>query len=64
MLSAGYKVNVIPTEATAHVDGRFLLGYHYAVLDNRDAAAEQFRFAQELNFLPRWRGAQINRLRG
>jgi len=24
MLSAGYKVNVIPTEATAHVDGRFL----------------------------------------
>jgi acetylornithine deacetylase/succinyl-diaminopimelate desuccinylase-like protein len=27
MLSAGYKVNVIPTEATAHVDGRFLPGY-------------------------------------
>jgi acetylornithine deacetylase/succinyl-diaminopimelate desuccinylase-like protein len=26
-LSAGYKVNVIPTEATAHVDGRFLPGY-------------------------------------
>ena len=25
--SAGYKVNVIPTEATAHVDGRFLPGY-------------------------------------
>ncbi len=24
MLSAGYKANVIPTEATAHVDGRFL----------------------------------------
>jgi acetylornithine deacetylase/succinyl-diaminopimelate desuccinylase-like protein len=27
MLSAGYKVNVIPTEATAQVDGRFLPGY-------------------------------------
>lgn len=27
MLQAGYKVNVIPTEATAHVDGRFLPGY-------------------------------------
>jgi acetylornithine deacetylase/succinyl-diaminopimelate desuccinylase-like protein len=27
MLHAGYKVNVIPTEATAHVDGRFLPGF-------------------------------------
>ena len=27
MLESGYKVNVIPTEATAHVDGRFLPGY-------------------------------------
>ena len=27
MLNAGYKVNVVPTEATAHVDGRFLPGY-------------------------------------
>ncbi|MGD9958816.1 M20/M25/M40 family metallo-hydrolase [Nocardioides sp.] len=27
MLKAGYKVNVIPTEATAHVDGRFLPGF-------------------------------------
>ena len=27
MLSAGYKVNVVPTEATAHLDGRFLPGY-------------------------------------
>ena len=26
MLDAGYKVNVIPGEATAHVDGRFLPG--------------------------------------
>jgi acetylornithine deacetylase/succinyl-diaminopimelate desuccinylase-like protein len=27
MLNGGYKVNVIPTEATAHVDGRFLPGF-------------------------------------
>jgi acetylornithine deacetylase/succinyl-diaminopimelate desuccinylase-like protein len=27
MTRSGYKVNVIPTEATAHVDGRFLPGY-------------------------------------
>jgi acetylornithine deacetylase/succinyl-diaminopimelate desuccinylase-like protein len=27
MLGAGYKVNVIPTEASAHIDGRFLPGY-------------------------------------
>lgn len=27
MLSAGYKVNVVPGEATAHIDGRFLPGY-------------------------------------
>ncbi|MCL8025845.1 M20/M25/M40 family metallo-hydrolase [Nocardioides bruguierae] len=26
-LEAGYKVNVIPTEATAHMDGRFLPGF-------------------------------------
>jgi acetylornithine deacetylase/succinyl-diaminopimelate desuccinylase-like protein len=27
MLDAGYKVNVVPSEAEAHVDGRFLPGY-------------------------------------
>jgi acetylornithine deacetylase/succinyl-diaminopimelate desuccinylase-like protein len=27
MLEAGYKVNVVPTEATARVDGRFLPGF-------------------------------------
>ncbi len=27
MLDAGYKVNVVPARATAHVDGRFLPGY-------------------------------------
>ncbi|KRF34406.1 M20/M25/M40 family metallo-hydrolase [Nocardioides sp. Soil805] len=33
MLGAGYKVNVIPTEATAHVDGRFLPGYEDEFFD-------------------------------
>jgi acetylornithine deacetylase/succinyl-diaminopimelate desuccinylase-like protein len=33
MLQAGYKVNVIPTEATAHVDGRFLPGYEDEFFD-------------------------------
>jgi acetylornithine deacetylase/succinyl-diaminopimelate desuccinylase-like protein len=33
MLSAGYKVNVIPTEASAHVDGRFLPGYEDEFFD-------------------------------
>jgi acetylornithine deacetylase/succinyl-diaminopimelate desuccinylase-like protein len=33
MLRAGYKVNVIPTEATAHVDGRFLPGYEDEFFD-------------------------------
>ena len=33
MLGAGYKVNVIPSEATAHVDGRFLPGYEHEFFD-------------------------------
>ncbi len=36
MLDAGYKVNVIPGQATAHVDGRFLPGFEdefFAELD-------------------------------
>jgi acetylornithine deacetylase/succinyl-diaminopimelate desuccinylase-like protein len=33
MLSAGYKVNVIPTGATAHVDGRFLPGFEDEFFD-------------------------------
>ena len=33
MLAAGYKVNVIPTEATDHVDGRFLPGYEDEFFD-------------------------------
>jgi len=36
MLEAGYKVNVVPQEASAHVDGRFLPGYEeefFATID-------------------------------
>ncbi|MFE6688772.1 M20/M25/M40 family metallo-hydrolase [Streptomyces sp. NPDC057743] len=35
-LGAGYKVNVIPGEATAHVDGRFLPGYEEEFLADMD----------------------------
>ena len=38
-LGAGYKVNVIPTEATAHVDGRFLPGYEDEFFDTLRALA-------------------------
>jgi acetylornithine deacetylase/succinyl-diaminopimelate desuccinylase-like protein len=33
MLGAGYKVNVVPTEATAHIDGRFLPGFEDEFFD-------------------------------
>ncbi|MEU8625388.1 M20/M25/M40 family metallo-hydrolase [Streptomyces sp. NPDC048669] len=36
MLGAGYKVNVIPGQATAHVDGRFLPGYEQEFLADLD----------------------------
>ncbi|MFE9473532.1 M20/M25/M40 family metallo-hydrolase [Streptomyces sp. SID4946] len=35
-LNAGYKVNVIPGEATAHLDGRFLPGYEDEFLGDLD----------------------------
>ncbi|MFE9453250.1 M20/M25/M40 family metallo-hydrolase [Streptomyces sp. NPDC006739] len=35
-LGAGYKVNVIPGEATAHVDGRFLPGFEEEFLGDLD----------------------------
>lgn len=35
-LNAGYKVNVIPGEATAHIDGRFLPGYEEEFLSDLD----------------------------
>jgi len=37
MLSAGYKVNVIPGQATAHVDGRFLPGFEEEFFADIDA---------------------------
>jgi tetratricopeptide (TPR) repeat protein len=33
---------------TKDAQGRFLLGYHYTVLEDKDSAAEQFRYASEL----------------
>jgi acetylornithine deacetylase/succinyl-diaminopimelate desuccinylase-like protein len=36
VLRAGYKVNVVPTEATAEVDGRFLPGYEQEFFDELD----------------------------
>jgi acetylornithine deacetylase/succinyl-diaminopimelate desuccinylase-like protein len=36
MLGAGYKVNVVPGQATAHVDGRFLPGYEEEFLGDLD----------------------------
>ena len=36
MLGAGYKVNVIPGQATAHVDGRFLPGLEDEFLADLD----------------------------
>jgi acetylornithine deacetylase/succinyl-diaminopimelate desuccinylase-like protein len=36
MLGAGYKVNVIPGQATAHVDGRFLPGFEEEFLADLD----------------------------
>ena len=36
MLEAGYKLNVIPQEATAYVDGRFLPGYEAEFFDTID----------------------------
>ncbi|GAA5070412.1 acetylornithine deacetylase/succinyl-diaminopimelate desuccinylase-like protein [Thermocatellispora tengchongensis] len=37
MLNAGYKVNVIPGSAEAHVDARFLPGYRDELLETIDA---------------------------
>ncbi len=58
MLSAGYKVNVIPGEATAYVDGRFLPGNQDSFLneikrivgDEIKVEAETFDVALEASF--------------
>jgi acetylornithine deacetylase/succinyl-diaminopimelate desuccinylase-like protein len=48
MLSAGYKVNVIPTEATAHVDARSLPGYEE---EFRDTLKELIGEGIEVSYL-------------
>ncbi|QBR91133.1 M20/M25/M40 family metallo-hydrolase [Nocardioides euryhalodurans] len=48
MLQAGYKANVIPTEATATIDGRFLPGYGDEFFDT---LAELCGDAVELDFI-------------
>ena len=58
MLNAGYKVNVIPGEASAHVDGRFLPGNQESFLneiktivgEEIDVEAETFDVALEAPF--------------
>ncbi|HYH33701.1 MAG TPA: M20/M25/M40 family metallo-hydrolase [Nocardioides sp.] len=50
MLRAGYKANVIPTEATATVDGRFLPGYGDEFFDT---LAELCGDRVELDFITR-----------
>ena len=47
-LSAGYKVNVVPTEAVAHVDGRFLPGFEEEFFDT---VTEQLGAGIDVEFL-------------
>ena len=48
MLNAGYKVNVIPGEATAHVDGRFLPGNAETFMaDIRDIVGDEIKVEAE-----------------
>jgi acetylornithine deacetylase/succinyl-diaminopimelate desuccinylase-like protein len=55
MLSAGYKVNVVPGEATAHVDGRFLPGYEDEFFDT---LAELVGDRVRIDFLSRQHGLE------
>jgi acetylornithine deacetylase/succinyl-diaminopimelate desuccinylase-like protein len=53
MLAAGYKVNVIPGQAEAHIDGRFLPGYEeefFAELDELLGPDVQREFVLETEF--------------
>jgi acetylornithine deacetylase/succinyl-diaminopimelate desuccinylase-like protein len=54
MLQAGYKVNVIPTEATAYVDGRFLPGYEDEFWDTlRELCGEDVEI-EAISHQPPW----------
>ena len=50
MLRSGYKANVIPSEATAAIDGRFLPGYEDEFFDTLAALAGEH---VEIEFLTR-----------
>jgi len=54
MLRAGYKVNVIPTEATAHVDGRFLPGYEDEFFDTMSDLLGEGIDVEYLSNQPPW----------
>ena len=55
MLDAGYKVNVIPAEATAHVDGRFLPGYEDEFFDTlRRAVRRRTSTIEYVSQQPPW----------
>lgn len=54
MLGAGYKVNVIPTEATAHVDGRFLPGFDDEFFDTIAALVGDDISVEYVSNQPAW----------
>ena len=54
MLGAGYKVNVIPTEATAHIDGRFLPGYEDEFFDTLSELIGEGIDVEYLSNQPPW----------
>ena len=55
MLDAGYKVNVIPQTATAHVDGRFLPGYEEEFLAELDRVLGPASPGSSSTTTSRWR---------
>ena len=67
MLDAGYKVNVIPQDATAYVDGRYLPGYEdefFATIDKllgTDVTRELVH--QDLALETEWDGALVDAMK-
>ncbi len=49
MLEAGYKVNVIPTHASAHIDGRFLPGYESEFDETIRSLVSEYIEIEEVN---------------
>ena len=54
MLSAGYKVNVVPTEATAHVDARSLPGFEDEFFDTLSELIGEGIDVEYLSNQPPW----------